>query len=368
MSEAGARLSRVSTTHRTLRERLAVLRGPDTPPRPLDARALAALAANPGCRRRALMDAAGIDKGAVAEALGAPARFGQSRFAFSRGHAFEARVKADGCAELLRLLGADGARAELPELGAAGPEGRAARTRLALAEAPPGVWTLLDHPLLTLEVAGSTVFLEPDAVAVAPDGAWTVVEIKSFPILDGAADAVKVGAAARQAAVYVLALDAVGEGRTRTDVLLVCPKDFSNLPTGSLVDVRKQLAVTRRQLMRLTRIEEIASALPEDTTFDVCAPRPALTAAVDSVPAAYAPECLASCELAYHCRARARAADSVTALGRAVRSDLGELLTLSAVRAAASSSTPTEDPAVLALRRATALRTEALALHAEPTS
>ncbi|WP_234344065.1 hypothetical protein [Streptomyces sp. NRRL F-5123] len=353
----------MSTTHHTLRERLAVLRGPDTAARPLDARALAALAANPGCRRRSLLDAAGVDKGAVAEALGAPARFGQSRFAFSRGHAFEARVKADGCAELLRLLGADGERAEVPDLGAAGPEGRTARTRLALAEAPRGRWTLLDHPLLALDVAGSTVFLEPDAVAVAPDGAWTVVEIKSFPILDGAADAMKVGAAARQAAVYVLALDAVEPGRTRSDILLVCPKDFSNLPTADSVDVRKQLAVTRRQLTRLTRIEEIAALLPEGTTFDPAAPRPALAASVDAVPAAYAPECLSSCELAFHCRERARAADSVEALGRALRADLGALTTLEAVRAAALAppGAPTDDPAVLALRRAAALRAEALA-------
>ncbi|MFG1805941.1 hypothetical protein [Streptomyces sp. NPDC049040] len=356
-------MPRVSTLHDSLRERLAALRGPDTAPRPLDARALAALAANPGCRRRALLDAAGVDKAAVAEAIGSPARFGQSRFAFSRGHAFEARVKADGCAELLRLLGAEGARAEVPDLGAAGPEGRAARTRLALAEAAPGSWTLLDHPLLALEVAGSTVFLEPDAVAVDPGGAWIVAEIKSFPILDGGADAVKVGAAARQAAVYVLALDALQPGRTRTDVLLVCPKDFSNLPTAERVDVRRQLAVTRRQLTRLTRIEEIASALPEGTTFDLARPGPDLTAAVDSVPAAYAPECLASCELAFHCRGRARAADSVDALGRGLRADLGDLTTVKAVLAAATlaaTSACEDDPAVEALRRAAALRAEAL--------
>src|SRR6476620_9465959 len=142
-------------THPSLRERLAVLRGPDTAPRPLDARALAALAANPGCRRRALLDAAGVNKAAVAEVLGAPARFGQSRFAFSRGHAFEARITADGCGELLRLLGAEGT-AEVPELSAAGPEGRVARTRLALDEAAAGSWTLLAHPLLALDVAGST--------------------------------------------------------------------------------------------------------------------------------------------------------------------------------------------------------------------
>ncbi|MYV52475.1 hypothetical protein GT042_08155, partial [Streptomyces sp. SID3212] len=35
----------------TLRQRLAELRGPAVAPHPLDARALAALAANPGCRR-----------------------------------------------------------------------------------------------------------------------------------------------------------------------------------------------------------------------------------------------------------------------------------------------------------------------------
>ncbi|MEW2517797.1 hypothetical protein [Actinacidiphila alni] len=362
-----------TTHHHSLRKRLADLRGPGTAPRPLDARALAALAANPGCRRRALMDAAGVDKGAVAEVLGAPARFGQSRFAFSRGHAFEARVKRDGCAELLRLLGAadPGVPAEVPDLAAPGPEGRAARTRLALAEAPAGSWTLLDHPLLALEVAGSLAYLEPDAVAVAPDGRWTVVEIKSFPILDGGADAQKVGAAARQAAVYVLALDAVEPGRARTDVLLVCPKDFSNLPTAEWVDVRKQLAVTGRQLTRLTRIEDIAATLPEGTTFDLryaadgsrpTRSRIELSQAVDAVPAAYAPECLSTCELAFHCRDRSRADGCVESLGRGLRGELGTLTTVDAVLSAAHGEAgDPADPAVAALRRAAALRAEALA-------
>ncbi|SFF64593.1 hypothetical protein SAMN05216251_122127 [Actinacidiphila alni] len=362
-----------TTHHHSLRKRLADLRGPGTAPRPLDARALAALAANPGCRRRALMDAAGVDKGAVAEVLGAPARFGQSRFAFSRGHAFEARVKRDGCAELLRLLGAadPGVPAEVPDLAAPGPEGRAARTRLALAEAPAGSWTLLDHPLLALEVAGSLAYLEPDAVAVAPDGRWTVVEIKSFPILDGGADAQKVGAAARQAAVYVLALDAVEPGRARPDVLLVCPRDFSNLPTAEWVDVRKQLAVTGRQLTRLTRIEDIAATLPEGTTFDLryaadgstpTRSRIELSQAVDAVPAAYAPECLSTCELAFHCRDRSRADGCVESLGRGLRGELGTLTTVDAVLSAAHGEAgDPADPAVAALRRAAALRAEALA-------
>ncbi|MFB9515966.1 hypothetical protein [Streptomyces purpureus] len=353
---------------RPVRGSLAELRGPAAP-HPLDARALAALAANPGCRRRALLDGAGVDKTVLATALGTPAAFGQSQFAFMRGHAFEARVKADGGRELLRLLGPEEPHeVSVPDLAAAGPAGRAARTALALREATrAGGWTLLDHPMLALEVAGSPAYLEPDAVVVHPDGRWTVVEIKSFPMIDGAADASKVGAAARQAAVYVLALErvaAVTEGaRVAHSVLLVCPKDFSNLPTASAVDVRKQLSVTRRQLARLTRVEEIAAALPEGMTFDVEAcSADELRAAVDAVPHAYAPECLSACELAFHCRERAREAGAVEALGRSVRGELGGLTTVDAVLAAARGEAgDPDDPAVAALRRAAALRAQALA-------
>ncbi len=87
-----------------------------------------------------------------------------------RGNAFEAKVRAGGGAELLRLLGADApGEVRTPDLSAAGPEGRTARTALALREATAaGAWTLLDHPLLALEVAGPPVYLEPDAVVSAP--------------------------------------------------------------------------------------------------------------------------------------------------------------------------------------------------------
>lgn len=362
-----------------LRQRLAELRGPAVPAKALDARALAALAANPGCRRRALLDGAGVDKSALAQALGSPSGFGQSQFAFVRGNAFEAKVKADGGAELIRLVRAhlgDPADAEAPEaveshtpdLAAAGPEGRSARTALALREASATrAWTLLDHPMLALDVAGTPAFLEPDAVVVHPDGRWTVVEIKSFPMIDGAADAAKVGAAARQAAVYALALEQIA---ARLDpappvghqILLVCPKDFSNQPTAAAVDVRKQLSVTRRQLGRLTRIEDIAAALPEGTTFDVERSPDELSRAVESVPAAYAPECLSACELAFHCRDRSRGAGEVTVLGRSLRGELGALSTVQDVLAAARGEAgDPDDPAVAALRRAAGLRAQALA-------
>ncbi|UUU37197.1 hypothetical protein JIX56_29735 [Streptomyces sp. CA-210063] len=360
-----------------LRQRLAELRGPEVPPKALDARALAALAANPGCERRALLDGAGVNKAVLADALGSPSAFGQSQFAFMRGNAFEARVKADGGAELLRLVherldpGAEPPAASpvsVPDLAAVGPEGRAARTALALREATDADgWALLDHPMLALDVAGSPAFLEPDAVVVHPDGTWSVVEIKSFPMLDGSADPAKVGAAARQSAVYVLALEEVA---ARLDpapdvhhrVLLVCPKDFTNLPTAAAVDIRKQRAVTRRQLTRLTRIEEIAGSLPEGTCFAPDLPQEQLTTAVEALSATYAPECLAACELAFHCRARSRTEGAVTSLGRATRAELGGLTTVDDVLAAAHGRAgDPDDPAVAALRRAAELRAEALA-------
>ncbi|WP_149830368.1 hypothetical protein [Streptomyces tailanensis] len=361
-----------------LRQRLAELRGPEVPPKALDARALAALAANPGCERRALLDGAGVNKAVLADALGSPSAFGQSQFAFMRGNAFEARVKADGGAELLRLVhekldpGAEPpATASVPDLAAVGPEGRAARTALALREATDaGGWALLDHPMLALDVAGSPAFLEPDAVVVHPDGTWTVVEIKSFPMLDGSADAAKVGAAARQSAVYVLALEEVAARlaqdarpapEVRHRVLLVCPKDFTNLPTAAAVDVRKQRAVTRRQLTRLTRIEEIADSLPEGTCFAPDLPQEELTTAVEALSATYTPECLAACELAFHCRSRSRAEGAVTSMGRAARAELGGLTTVEAVLAAAHGTAgDPADPTVAALRRAAELRAEAL--------
>ncbi|MFJ4877947.1 hypothetical protein ACIP93_22420 [Streptomyces sp. NPDC088745] len=356
-----------------VRQRLAELRGPAVAPHPMDARALAALAANPGCERRALLDGAGVNKTALAQALGSPAAYGQSQFAFMRGNAFEARVKSDGGTELLRLLGADDpAAARTPDVSAAGPEGRTARTALALREATAEkTWTLLDHPMLALEVAGTPAYLEPDAVVVHPDGRWTVVEIKSFPMLDGSADPAKVGAAARQAAVYVLALERIAERVAGAEVghrvLLVCPKDFSNLPTASLVDVRKQRSVTVRQLRRMRGVAELASALPPGTTFDLSEEPSELAAAVEAVEAAYAPECLSACELAFHCRERAREAGAVETLGRGVRGELGGLTTVAAVLDAAEGRAgDPADPTVAALRRAAALRAEALGGAAAP--
>ncbi|MEV7356444.1 hypothetical protein [Kitasatospora sp. NPDC091276] len=363
-----------STGHaEPLAQRLAELRGP-APQRSLNARSLAALAANPGCHRRAVLDAAGVDKSTLAARLGRPAPFGQSPFAIARGVIFESRLKADDYAALLEPLRghlgvpADGGTPlQVPDLlHRSGPAVRADRTveALARAAADPDAWTLLDHPMLRLDVAGGTAYLEPDAVVVH-GGRCTVVEIKSFPVLDGGADPAKVGAAARQAAVYVLALQRTAAalaghpldadpyteqrlpGSPRSSVLLVCPKDFGNRPTAVAVDVRRELATTRRQLSRMTGIDRLLAELPAGADFDLAADEegvPArsaeeLTASVQAVPAAYGPDCLSTCELGFHCRAQARCGDRVEQLGRGVRGELGSIRTVTRALAAAEAGT-----------------------------
>ncbi|HEV7931937.1 MAG TPA: hypothetical protein VGP70_06385 [Actinomadura sp.] len=367
----------------SLDTRLDALRG-SAPSLTHNARTVAALTANPGCARRAVMDAAGVDKTEVAAQVGFPSRFGQSPFALARGVAFEAQVKANGCAELLRLL-----REELglsiPEVAYipldavgdnSGPSMRHRRTRAELLRAAGDgdeLRTLFDHPMLTMRAGGHTVYLEPDLVAFQLGGRFHVIEIKSFAVIDGQADGEKVAAATTQAAVYILALrDLLAEAglpaeAVSDDVILVTPKDFSNEPVATLIDARKQLGVLRRQLSRLTRIETLLDTLPPEVTFDL-APDPdgtftrppaELAAAVGSVDARYQPGCLSHCELSGFCRNEGRTAGSVDVLGPAVRDDLGGLESMATALALADGTrAPSADQADIAsaLRHAARLR------------
>ena len=352
--------------------RLARIRGRAVP-RSHNARTIAALASNPGCARRAVLDAAGADKQRLAAYAGFPAPFGQSRFAFARGNAFEAQVKANGAAELLRLLREhlhlpipEASYDDLSEVGGnASLELRHARTRSLLAraaraastesvaagsdavgpadDASPaggdrpavGAGTMFDHPLLRLEVGGRHAYLEPDLIAFQVRGRFHVIEIKSFAVIDGRADGDKVAAAAIQSAVYVLALrDAlaglgVPPAAVADETILVCPENFANRPVAVSLDVRKQLTVLRRQLSRLDRIDDLLDLLPADLTFDLDpddqgVPRRApagLAAEIRQVEARYVPECLNTCEMCYFCREEARGCTA--ALGREARDDLG---------------------------------------------
>src|SRR3984957_2693986 len=317
-------------------------------PKRHNARTIAALTSNPGCGRRAIMDAAGLDKQRLAAYLGFPAPFGQSQFALGRGNAFEAQVKANGCAELLRLL-REHLDLPIPEVsydnlddvgGDVSQLVRHTRTKALLTRAATSgadAGTLFDHPLLRFQVAGRPVYLEPDLIAFQLRGSFHVVEIKSFAVIDGQADGDKVAAAVIQSAVYVLALrellaqSGFGPDAVADEVVLVCPENFSNVPTAALLDVRKQLTVLRRQLSRLDRIENLLELLPPGLTLDLnldSAGIPqrdhhGLAESVRTLLARYSPECLASCEMCFFCRDEARG--STAALGRDVRDELGAI-------------------------------------------
>ncbi|MFE0427622.1 hypothetical protein, partial [Streptomyces sp. NPDC058953] len=318
-------------------DRLARLRG-SADPQPYTTTKITALTANPACGRRSVLDAAGVDKAALAQRVGHQARFGRSPFAIARGTAFEALVKWGGHAELIRLLreelGVPVAEAAVEDLSEVGgnpsPILRERETRRVLARlARDGDERLiLDRPVLTLEVAGRTAYLEPDTVTHRAGGLFHLVCVKSFAAIDGQASPSQVAAAAKQAAVYVLALRGAFEragidpAQIADRFLLVCPKDFSNRPYGRLVDLRQELDALRFQLDRLPRAAEIARDLPADATFDTTADPDVLHRSLDALDAAYAPECLSFCELARFCRREAEECGAPARLGGSLRGAL----------------------------------------------
>jgi hypothetical protein len=362
--------------------RLALIRG-GAAPKSHNARTIAALASNPGCARRAIMDAAGVDKQRTGAYLGFPAPFGQSQFAISRGLAFEAQVKADGAAELLTLLratlGLPIEQAHLEDLNDVGgnPENRvrhAVTTRrlVTAVTEPDEAGTMFDHPLLTLEIGGRRAYLEPDLIAFQWQGQYYIVEIKSFAVIDGQADAGKVAQAAIQSAVYVLALrqalarHRIPAGTVSDTTILVCPENFSNRPAGTFLDVRKQLTVLTRQLARLDRIENLLGILPPGLSFDLAPDRSGvprrdqtdLAAAVATIDSRYSPECLSTCEMCFFCREEAHG--QTAALGKQVREALGGVEHVGAALSLARGNGMPGDEAAAVLREAARLRADVL--------
>jgi hypothetical protein len=340
--------------------RIDRLRGPG-PGQRHNARTIAALTGNPGCTRRAVLDAAGVDKPRLAQRIGFPGRFGQSRFSLARGNAFEAMLKADDGALLRSVLG--GVSASYVDVGEDTDNTLAARNERTRTLLSSQSAQLLDHPLLTLEVAGQTVYLEPDLIAFQPlGGRLQVVEIKSFAIIDGQADSAKVSAAAVQAAVYVLALRRLlGEERVSHEVVLVAPVGFALTPVAVVLDVRKQLSTLRRQLSRLAAVSSLIDELPPGVSFDLALEPAELVASLTALEARYAPECLSTCEMSIYCRNEA--AGTTAALGRPVQEALGGVSAVTDVLALADGTlAPTGEQieAAALLRAARRLRDEAL--------
>jgi hypothetical protein len=358
----------------TTADRLSRIRGGGTAKRH-NARTISALTTNPGCTRRAVMDAAGVDKPTLAERIGFPGQFGQSPFAIIRGEIFEAQIKAEGAAELITLL-RDVLDLPLPEVshldlnevsGNSDNKVRHAETRskLTRGDIPE---TLFDHPMLKLTVAGQDAYLEPDLIAFQVKGKFHIVEIKSFAVIDGQADGSHVASAAIQSAVYVLALrellasQGIGPDAVSDDVILVTPKDFTNRPIATFVDVRKQLTVLKRRLSRLTSIDELLAILPPTLSLDPDGTAREIIDNLQSIEARYMPECLNTCELAWFCRNECQG--TTRAMGRGVAEDLGGVDTVTMALGLARGEltpAPEQEESAALLRLAWGMREESAA-------
>lgn len=318
-----------------------------------NARAVAALTENPGCARRRVIDAAGVAAHELAARLGHPTLRGQSPFAIETGNRFEDRLKSRSNYELLVDALVD--FVELPKppnlvvvdvnhVGRlpdpeAWMDARARRTDEVLAKIAGGESDaphIVDHPVLRFDLAGAVVNLEPDALAFRVGEKLELVEIKSYPIIDGQADPGKLSATAGQAAVYLMALrSALGRLGFDPDILewsviLVAPRNFGRIPVAHRIPLKKKAMSITRVLRSVPRAADTVRSIPADVTFDVDPDgtkdaelaREELTSAVRSIRALFVPECVQTCDMAKFCRHEAWVTDDPSRLGREARENL----------------------------------------------
>lgn len=343
---------------------LTTFRG-EFPRQPLNARRVAGALEAPGCQRRTVLDAAAVNLDKLGSLLSGASRDRQSPFALTRGNQFEKQVTDNGMADIISLarkhlyleipevrqrdLSAAAVREAYPGVTPAKMiELRARLTRQCIEEMltePTHAYNLIRHAMTRLDFGGEPVYLEQDVLAFAVNGRLHVVEIKSYPRIDGRADAVKASATVRQTAVYVLSLqELVVEIGPPPDVvdtmtMIVLPENLSFRPTAVTRDIDMYVRRLRRQLSIVPQAEEIIAALPPRTVLPV---HPGDDARVGEIEAAAraAREALApltprfgdgcvSCPLFHHCRAEAELHGSTARLGSAVAGACGSVTNIS---------------------------------------
>jgi hypothetical protein len=226
---------------------------------------------------------------------------------------------------------------------------------------------VLDHAMTVLVVGGQPVYLEQDALAFRDGDRLRICEMKSFPIVDGQADPEKAGAAARQTAVYVASIQDTLESMgadpaiVSTEVVLICPRNYSIRPTGALLDIDRELRSLRRQLERRSRVGDILDRLPDELCLletpddgDDAEPEPdAAGQVLAQLEPHYLPGCLSRCDLGRLCRAEAMEQDNPARLGDPADTLLGGLTTVAEAVALSNGTEPGDDQTEVAeaLRR-----------------
>ncbi|MFC7763903.1 hypothetical protein ACFQY4_42240 [Catellatospora bangladeshensis] len=261
----------------------------------MDPRRMAGLLDAPGCRRRLALDAARVDLGVLAEAIGAPPS-GQSPYARERDGTF-----------------AHLATARLPELVTRhlGIECTAAVETEALPSGP-GLWVWRE-PRLRL----GDLPVTPDQVVLASDGTLLhPVEIRSYAVVDGHADPAKVAGTAREVAVIVGALRQAAPvpERISSRALLVLPRNFGLAPVATTLDVAPQV---RRLGWALARLRtDLPDRLRRQADGGPALQGDALVGALAEVEARFGDGC-PSCPMYTHCRTGAEQDGSVARAGAA---------------------------------------------------
>ncbi|WP_433530437.1 hypothetical protein ACQPYA_30530 [Micromonospora sp. CA-263727] len=352
------------------RERLEHFRG-DFPAESMDARRIAGLLDAPGCPRRQVVDAASVSLEKLAELVGCKPLV-PSPFALQRGIRFEQNVISDAMTPLVplvrehlgldvrdvrqQLLSKPQARSQYPAIRGAQAV-RELRLRLtreaveAMLDGDQHAINLLHHPYLELSLGDMPAHLEPDLLGYAAVQALSPIEIKSFPCIDGVADPVKTAEAARQTAVYVIALrrlvDSLGHepDRVASRGLLVMARDFALTATASVLDLRPQVLRLNRLLNDFPHVTHLAPRVPTSISLPALPNKDASKQQHDA--AKQAKEAIGaldmrfgdgcpSCALFDFCRGQARSEDQVAQLGTEAANLCGDVGTVGHALALAS--------------------------------
>ncbi len=268
---------------------------------------------------------------------------GADPLAIKRGRLFEEILKKDDYAELLNLLyeqdtalgafGADARIARLRDLpapaGRSGLEVRAEATRRELAKIARCDWdapTLVDGAVIRARIGGNIAYFEADGLAAASNGALHVLEAKSFPLIDGRCDPLKLGAACAQAGFYAalvraqLLEDQLPVTTVSDTGFIVLPK---NTRLGRAVLLKQNLSFHIRRaerLLSLAQLDETVVKRIEGYAFPAESTGAAeriegLSHLMDQAGTHYRPECLEHCAAAKLCRERAYKAGRLAILG-----------------------------------------------------
>lgn len=356
----------------------------DVPERHPNVRSLARFAANSECSLASVGFAAAVDFDHLLEGTPFEPPFGQSPFTFGRGENFENLLRAKDYEPLRTVIGdalsgtarpdqVENLRVGFPPTRAGMAE-RAKATRELVAKVLRGdadAPRLIDGAVLEREIGGVPAFFEADTVAARFDGPIHAGEIKSFPTVDGRADADKVGAAISQVSIYIVLLEQLVRSLggkpdlVSKDALLITPLNTGLKPTIATLSVGREVDRAARILDQAPDARKIAQRIPTGLpTFKSIASKDRSVAErvadaevlAERVGTRYRTGCLASCGLARFCRSRAEESDDPARLGGQVERLLPEVKTLERATRLAQGEEPSEGEAAVSRSLREAMR------------